>query len=132
MIAALKLALAGGLLAAAVPMLAVSEPQQDPQAATTQDPADSFRQESTWNFALLQYTDVNGSTVEVAARLVTKIWLLKSPEGDLRMEILYENRDYSSIAISSFSLIRSSAGLTAVDVPIQRGSIESMAFPAFR
>ena len=127
MFGAVKLALAGGLLAAAVPVLAVSGTPQD--AKTSEDP---FYQESTWNLAILQYTNTKGDVIEVPARLVTKIWLLKTPEGRLRMEILYENRDYASIDVRDFSLIRSSPGTTAVDVPFVRSSIDGMAFPAFR
>jgi hypothetical protein len=129
MFAAVKLALAGGLLAAAVPVLATSGvPQpQDPDVV-----ADPFYQESTWNFAVLQYASLTGDLVEIPARLLKRVWLLKTPEGRLRMELLFENLDYSSIDIRDFSIIRSSAGQTAIDIPIVRGSIDRMAFPAMK
>lgn len=127
MFGAVKLALAGGLLAATVPVLAASGGRQD--AVPNEDP---FYQESTWNLALLQYTNAKGDIVEVPARLLTKVWLLKTSEGRLRMEILYENRDYASVDVRDFSIIRSSPGATSVDVPFVRASIGGMAFPAFK
>ena len=93
---------------------------------------DTFLQASTWNFAVLQYTDGHGNLVEIPARLLTKMWLLKTPEGQLRLELLYENLDYASIDIRTFSLLRSRPGMTSIDVPIVRASIDGMAFPAMR
>jgi hypothetical protein len=130
MLAALKLALAGGVLAAAVPVFS-STATQDLQPATAAT-EDTFLQASTWNFAVLQYTDGNGNLVEIPARLLTKMWLLKTPEGQLRLELLYENLDYASIDIGMFSLLRSRPGMTSTDVPIVRASISGMAFPEMR
>ena len=130
MLAALKLTLAGGVLAAAVPVFS-SATIQDPSPATTAI-EDTFLQASTWNFAVLQYTDGHGNLVEIPARLLTKMWLLKTPEGQLRLELLYENLDYASIDIRTFPLLRSRPGMTSIDVPIVRASIDGMAFPAMR
>ena len=127
MLGAVKLALAGGLFAAAVPVLAVSSGVQD--SKTSQDP---FYQESTWNLAMLQYTSARGDVVEIPARLLTKVWILKTEEGRLRMEILFENRDYTTIELRDFSVIRASPGLSPVDVPFVRATIDGMAFPAFK
>jgi hypothetical protein len=129
MLAALKLALAGGVLAAAVPVFS-STAVQDPSPATATE--DTFLQTSTWNFAVLQYTDSHGNLVEIPARLLNKMWLLKTPEGQLRMELLYENLDYASIDVRTFSLLRSRPGVTSIDIPIVRASIDGMAFPAMR
>lgn len=128
MFGAVKLALAGGLLAAAVPVLTTSSAPQDAPAR----PDDPFYQESTWNLAVLQYTTLRGDVVEIPGRLLQKIWLLKTPEGRLRMELLYENLDYSSVDVRDFTIIRSSPGQTAVDVPIVRAGIDAMAFPGMR
>ena len=76
MFGAVKLALAGGVFAAAVPFLSVSGGSQDPVPVAAE-----FYQESTWNLAVLQYTTLKGDTVEVPARLLTKVWLLKTPAG---------------------------------------------------
>jgi hypothetical protein len=129
MFAALKLALAGGVLAAAVPVFSSSAVQEPAPASPTDD---TFLQTSTWNFAVLQYTDVQGNLIEIPARLLNKIWLLKTPEGQLRMELLYENLDYASIDVGMFALLRSRPGMTSVDIPIVRASIDGMAFPAMR
>lgn len=129
MLGALKLALAGGVLAAAVPVLSSNSPQDPAPASATED---TFLQASTWNFAVLQYTDGHGNLIEIPARLLSKLWLLKTPEGQLRLEILYENLDYASIDVRMFSLLRSRPGMTSIDVPIVRASIDGMAFPAMR
>lgn len=129
MLGALKLTLAGGVLAAAVPVFSSTQPQ-DPAPATATE--DTFLQASTWNFAVLQYTDGHGNLIEIPARLLSKLWLLKTPEGQLRLEILYENLDYASIDVRMFSLLRSRPGMTSIDVPIVRASIDGMAFPAMR
>lgn len=99
---------------------------QDPQRR------DPFQQQSVWNFAILQYTDSKGDVVEVPARDIARIHLLATVEDRLRMEIVYQNRDYSSIAIRDFSVIRTSPTVTASDVPVMRGRFETMAFPGFR
>ena len=62
---------------------------------------------------------------------IEKIWLLDAGYGRLRMEILFDNRDYSSIELHDFSIIRTAA-TAAVDIPIVRDRLDGMAFPAFR
>jgi hypothetical protein len=89
----------------------------------------TFFQESTWNFAVLQYRNSDG-VVEVPAKNITRIWLVAMGHGELRLEILFENRDFSSVHVRDFSIIRRSNSLNAVDVPIVRTTLEGMAFPA--
>jgi hypothetical protein len=48
------------------------------------------------------------------------------------MELLYENLDYASIDVRTSSLLRSRPGVTSIDIPIVRASIDGMAFPAMR
>ena len=123
MFANLKLAVAGGLCAAALPVLAMRPAEQEP---------DAFAQEATWNLAVLQYSNDRNELVEIPARLLTKVWLLKTEDGRMRMEILFKTRDYTSVDIRDFSVIRTSPGSAAVDVPFVRASIDSMAFPSFK
>ncbi len=125
-----KLLLGCVAIAALLPLLAMQDPQG---AQSTQiSKSDPFHQESTWSFTVLQYTNPRGDVVEVPARNIAKLWILKDEDGDLRMEILYQNRDYSSLAIRDFSVIRSSAAAVAVDVPIVRATIAAMAFPEMK
>ncbi|MFO1054168.1 MAG: hypothetical protein U1F36_18275 [Planctomycetota bacterium] len=129
----LKMLAACGCLAALMPLLSMQDSQQDAGAKSNQlAKNDPFYQESTWSFTILQYTNSRGDLVEIPARNITKLWLLKDEDGDLRMEVLYQNRDYSSLAIRDFSLIRSAPAATAVDVPIVRTSINGMTFPEMK
>ncbi len=134
MIASLKFLIAGGALAAVVPLLAMQDAQRTQQGAQANQVAktDPFHQESVWSFTVLQYTNARGDVIEVPARNLTKIWLLRDEDGDLRMELLYQNRDYSSLAIRDFSVIRSSPSAIAVDVPVVRTTMAGMAFPEMK
>jgi hypothetical protein len=124
-----KLLVAGGVLAT-LPVLPCLVPQP-----TGQDPApavDSFHQEARWNFAVLQYTSAAGKSVEIAASSISKIWVLATHDGELSLEILYENSDYTYASVREFHVIRRSATYTSVDVPIVRTTAANMAFPAFK
>ncbi|MBK8980549.1 MAG: hypothetical protein IPM29_31995 [Planctomycetes bacterium] len=119
--------LASGLAALAVLPLLLSFAPQDP--GEVQDP---FRQEMVWNFAVFQYVDSRGNLVEVPARNISRMWFLATREDRLRIEILYENRDFSSVEVSDFHMIRSSPSASAVDVPVVRSRFAGMAFPSFQ
>jgi len=94
--------------------------------------ANPFYQAAQLNFAILQYTNSKGKSVEVPASTITKIWLIADSDGDLRMEISYENGDYSSLAINDFHVIRRSSNLASVDVPVVRSDMSGLAFPGFK
>jgi hypothetical protein len=70
--------------------------------------------------------------VEIPARNISKIWLVVMDHCQARLEILFENRDYSMIECEGFSIIRRSGSHSAVDVPIVRTRTAGMAFPLFR
>lgn len=103
-------------------------------AVAPQDPQidDDFRQEVVWNFAVLQYVNTRGETVQIPASRLTKVWLLRTVEDRMRLELLYENKDYSQITVDEFHVLRSAPNTSAVDVPVVRAEIDAMAFPAFR
>lgn len=124
-----KLVIVLGALAATIPLLSMQSTDQRQEAETSADP---FGQESSWSFTVLQYTNTKGDLVEIPARNIAKVWLLKDEDGDLRLELLFQNRDYSSVAVRDFSLIRSSPSAVAVDVPFVRRSISGMQFPAMK
>ena len=115
----------GLLLLAVLPWtLAAFRPPQSPQ--------DPFRQQMTWNFAILQYVNAQGQLVEVRAADLSSMRLLVSAEtGLMRMELLHENNDYSSVQVQDFHLIRRSSAASSADVPVVRTQVEGMAFPAF-
>ncbi|MGE0142479.1 MAG: hypothetical protein AB7I19_04390 [Planctomycetota bacterium] len=124
-----KLAIVLGVVAAVLPLLSMQSPEERREVDAAADP---FLQESNWSFTVLQYCNTKGDIVEIPARNIAKVWLLKDEDGDLRLEILFQNRDYSSVAVSDFSLIRSSPSAVAVDVPFVRRSIQGMQFPAMK
>lgn len=97
-----------------------------------QDPADGFRQAVAWNFAVLQYVNTRGELVEVPASRINRIALLRTADDRLRLEILFENKDYSLFVADEFHILRSAPNMTAVDVPVVRDDFAAMAFPAFR
>lgn len=144
MIVPFKLVVAAGAIAAlpfAVPVdLSEAQSPTAPAAEVVEDVAvarsavanDDFRQEATWNFAELQYTSTNGEKRTVSARRITKLWLLKGAEGQVFLELLYENRDYSFVAVREFHVIRRSSTVSSVDVPVIRDHFDAMAFPSFR
>lgn len=105
----------------------VAPPFQD-----AQQKSNPFYQTTRLNFAILQYTNSSGKVMEIPASTVTKIWLLADTEGGLRMEIAYENGDFSSLQIQDFHVIRRSSKLASVDVPVVRTDISGMAFPGFK
>lgn len=129
MFATVKLVLAGGAIASLSMLSFTSAAVQDPAPVAQADPV---HQETVWNFAVLQYTSDTDQTVEIAASTIEKIWLLSMGHGRLRMEILFQNRDYSMIDLRSFNIIRRSNTFSAVDVPIVRTNEEGMVFPAFK
>ena len=82
---------------------------------------------STVRIAELQYVDRAGQIRSVPARSILVVRLLEgAPEG-LRLEINYENGDYSLIDVQGFHLLR--AGRDQQDVRLIRSRPDHMAFP---
>ena len=102
-------------------------------APVPQNPVqDTFRQQMTWNFAMLQYVNAQGELREVRAADLRSMHLLLAQEtGLMRMELVYENNDYSSVEMRDFHLIRRSSAASSADVPVVRSLIQGMSFPAF-
>lgn len=117
-----------GLLASLSLLTAfVAFPAQD-----TEQKRDPFYQSTRLNFAVLQYTNSLGKTTEIPASKITKIWLIAESDGDLRLELSYENGDYSSLELHDFHLIRRHNNLASVDVPVVRSDMSGLAFPSFK
>ena len=93
---------------------------------------DPFYESTRLNFAVLQYTSSAGKTTEIPAATITKMWLIADSDGDLRMELSYENGDYSSLELHDFHIIRRSSNLASVDVPVVRSDMSGLAFPSFK
>lgn len=102
-------------------------------APVPQNPTpDTFRQQMVWNFAMLQYVDAQGELREIRAGDLRSIHLLLAEQtGLMRMELVYENNDYSSVEVRDFHLIRRSSAASTADVPVLRSLIQGMSFPGF-
>ncbi len=105
----------------------VANPAQD-----SEQKRDPFYQSTRLNFAVLQVTNAAGKSTEIPASTITKIWLIADSDGDLRMEVSYENGDYSSLELHDFHIIRRSNSLASVDVPVVRTDMSGLAFPGFK
>ncbi|MCA8951387.1 MAG: hypothetical protein KDE27_17905 [Planctomycetes bacterium] len=75
----------------------------------------------------LQYVTRQGQTTVVSARNVVEIRLIDDlPEG-IRLELYYDNGDYSLIDAQAFHLLR--AGQSTREVKLVRGKQSRMRFP---
>ena len=75
----------------------------------------------------LQYTNIQGTTNVVSARNVVEIRLFDDHSQAIRLELLYDNGDYSLIDAQSFHLLRN--GALTREVKLVRGKTARMRFP---
>jgi hypothetical protein len=89
---------------------------------------DPFAKSAKVSFSQLIYTDSSGQQQTILAKNMTSVRLLQVPDDGMRLEILYQNGDYSLIRPQSFHFINRSDA-SAVEVFVYRSSVNSMAFP---
>lgn len=77
--------------------------------------------------AELQYTPLHGAPVTVPARNVVEVRLLEDAGEHLRLELVYENGDYSLQTVQGFHLIDNGTG--SREVRLVRGPASRMRFP---
>lgn len=75
----------------------------------------------------MQYVDALGKTTVVAARNLAELRLLEDSHESLRIELLYDNGDYSLVNAQSLHVLRS--GHNATDVRFVRSGRARMRFP---
>lgn len=97
---------------------------QDPQNANNPDTTDSS---AVILMSELQYSTPQGNTVAVSARSVAEIRFIEDHEQSIRLELIYDNGDYSLIDAQSFHLLRS--GQSTREVRIIRGKGARMRYP---
>lgn len=97
---------------------------QDPQNTNNPETAD---QSAVLSISEMQYTTSQGGTVSVSARNVVEIRLLDDHERSIRLELLYDNGDYSLIDAQTFHLLRN--GPSTREVRLVRGKSSRMRFP---
>jgi hypothetical protein len=93
-----------------------------PQGAPTpDDPA------TVVTLSELQYVNLQGAATSVSARNVVEIRLFEDAPDNLRIELLYENGDYSLVAAQAMHLLRNGTG--SREVKLVRGKTARMRFP---
>lgn len=75
----------------------------------------------------LQYTPLNGSSVSVPARSVVEIRYMDDRSEHIRLELVYDNGDYSMQTVQGFHLLQTGAG--GREVRLVRGASARMRFP---
>lgn len=75
----------------------------------------------------VQYVDRQGVKTSVSARNVVEIRLLEDAPESVRLELYYDNGDYSLIDAQAFHLLRT--GQSTREVKLVRGSRAGMRFP---
>lgn len=75
----------------------------------------------------LQYISLQGTMTTVSARNVVEIRLLDEQQQHMRIELLYDNGDYSLLTVQGFHLLRTGSG--AREVRMVRGRQARMRFP---
>jgi hypothetical protein len=98
---------------------------QDPQPVAAA--ADPTEQSATAQITELQYVNLQGNPHVVTARQVVEIRFVEDHGEHIRLELLYENGDYSLIHAQAFHLLRN--GPSAREVRLVRSKQSKMRFP---
>lgn len=97
-------------------------------ARTVQDPQPKPDGESNvLSITELQYVTLQGKTMNVPARNVVEIRMFDGQNQHIRLELLYDNGDYSLIDAQAMHLLRNGGG--SRDVRLVRTDGKSMRFP---
>lgn len=75
----------------------------------------------------LQYTPLGGASVSVPARSVVEIRYMDDRSDNIRLELVYENGDYSMQTVQGFHLLQTGSG--SREVRLVRGASSRMRFP---
>jgi hypothetical protein len=109
-------------------LAAVAMVPQDPQTPTPQHADAALAdQVAVITMSELKYMDLQGVAVCVPARSVIEIRLVEDRPEHIRLELIYENGDYSLINAQSFHLLRN--GQTPREVRLVRSQQSRMRFP---
>ncbi len=75
----------------------------------------------------LQYTPLGGASVSVPARSVVEVRYMDDRSDNIRLELVYENGDYSMQTVQGFHLLQNGNG--SREVRLVRGASSRMRFP---
>ncbi|MBL8755906.1 MAG: hypothetical protein JNK15_21605 [Planctomycetes bacterium] len=110
----------------AVPALAITALAMVPQDPNSADPS-LVDQSAVASISELNYINLQGTSVNVPARSVVEIRFLDDAGEHIRLELLYENGDYSLLTVQGFHLLRNNG--SAREVRLVRGKSTRMRFP---
>jgi len=96
-----------------------------PQDPAPQSPA-STDQVAIVPVSEFKYTTLQGADRVLSARNVVEIRLFEDHPHNIRLELIYENGDYSMIDATEFHVLRSG---TTREVKLVRGKLARMRFP---
>src|SRR5262245_40871628 len=74
----------------------------------------------------LKYRTLHGADRVLSARTVVEVRLFEDHPHNIRLELIYENGDYSMIDATEFHVLRSG---TTREVKLVRGKLARMRFP---
>lgn len=97
---------------------------QEPQAPTAARPDEHS---VVVSLSELQYTDLQGKTTVVPARNIVEIRMLDDNDQRVRLELTYDNGDYSLLDTQALHLLRN--GTTTREVRLVRCHTGAMRFP---
>jgi hypothetical protein len=112
-------------IAAALAFAPVHSAPQDPQNPS--DPNKPDEVATILSLSELQYKDMQGKMTNVSARSVVEIRMFDGMNDHIRLELLYDNGDYSLIDAQAMHLLRQ--GGTTRDVRLVRSASSAMRFP---
>ncbi len=75
----------------------------------------------------LQYTTLSGEVARISARNLVEMRLIEDHAQCIRLELYYENTDYSLVDVQGFQLLRK--GQMTREVRLVRGKKQNMRFP---
>jgi hypothetical protein len=101
---------------------------QDPQPSTTPPAPPGSEPTTIVSISELQYLNQLGAPVSIPARNVVEVRLLEEYEQHVRIELIYDNGDYSLLDTQGFHLLRNNGGATR-EVRLVRGKKANMRFP---
>lgn len=109
-----------------LPIPVVAAMAMMPQGQQPGDPA-LADQTTVITMTELQYVTQQGNTQAISARNVVEIRMLEDHEHSIRLELVYDNGDYSLIDAQAFHILRNSG--TSREVRLVRGKQTRMRFP---
>lgn len=100
---------------------------QDPQGSQDPNVTDVSQ---VLSLSEMQYVDLQGKTSVIPSRNVFEVRLLDDTENGMRLEIVYDNGDYSLIDAQAIHLLRN--GKDLMDVRFVRSVRARMRFPKLK